>query len=317
MGGPSDTKRGATLGMSRDLLAAHPRLKRVVYRAMTDVAATIPYALAWVVAWGIGTLVWLIDGHGRRTVARNLAHLIPAACPDARARAVRRSYTAFAVAVAESLRLHRLPHWLLAPERLTLVDPYGVFLVRPRPGPAVMVTVHSNWELLLAAAHRLNLVTQVEAIARTHGDPVIDHIFERRRAAVGCRSLLLDRAPLASLRALKDGRVLGLLGDRAYSSLKGSGHGLRMQVAGAPMRVPSGPAALAVQTGAPVIPVALLRSGPLSFTLVVGKPLCADATLPKGAQVADLSARVTRALTRFIACAPAQWVAFHDAWESR
>ena len=295
--------------MSRDLFADRPRLRLLLYRAKVRVANACPLWLGRTIAYAVGTLLWACDARGRVTVRRNLAHFLPARCPEALARAVRRSYINFGWYLAESFRLSRLPASFFRAPRLTMVDPWGVFANRPLHGPAILVTVHSHWEVLAAVTHRLGLITGAEVVALGSGDPRIDALFERQRNAVGTRSLLLDRAPLGSLRALKEGKILGLLGDRDYT-----GHGLAVPFAGEPMALPLGPAALAIQTRSPIIPLFLARSGPTRFTLIVGQPIHADPELPKNQQAELLTRRLACTMLRFIAAAPAQWVAFHDAW---
>jgi KDO2-lipid IV(A) lauroyltransferase len=295
--------------LSRDVLARHGGLKRFVYRLMDTVANRAPMPVTRVLAQAVGTTMWALDARGRAAVRRNLAHFIPAACGEARSRAVLAAYRSFAVQLSEGFRLGRLPERYL--ERLRLVDPWQVFAQRPLRGPAILVTVHANWELMLAAVQRLRLIEQVEAISLSHGDPRIDHLFERKRGQVGCRSLLLDRAPLAALRSLKAERILGILADRDYT-----GNGVRVPFAGEPLSLPPGPAALSVQTGAPVVPMLLLRTAPSAFAVVVAKPLRADESLPKPQQVLDLTDRLAKTLVRFIATAPTQWVSFHDAWRN-
>jgi lauroyl/myristoyl acyltransferase len=295
--------------MSRDVLSSRPVLKRLVFKAMVAVASHLPLQLTRLLGYAVAAIAWAVDARGRKTVRRNLGHFIPRSCPRARDRAVWAAYQSFAAQLSESMSLDRLPPWLLAPGRLVLVDPWGTFARKPLIGPAILVTVHANWELMLAAVHRLKLIEQVEAIALSQGDASIDHLFERMRGAVGCRSLLLDRAPLAAVRALKAGRILGIIADRDYT-----GTGLAVRFAGEPMAMPLGPAALAVQTGAPIVPMYLARRGPTSFMLVVDKPLRCDTAIPKQRQLVSLTERLAAVFTRFIAAAPSQWVAFHEAW---
>ncbi len=290
-------------------MAGHPWLRRFTFRALAVISRSFPLAAVRFAASGVGYFAWWFDAPGRKIVARNQAHFVPAASPEARTRTVRRHYQFFALMFSESLRLDTLPNSAMGPERLKLVDPYKVFATRPLAGPAILVTVHANWELMLAAVHRLGLVTEVDAIALSVGDPEIDLLFHRSRSGVGCRSLLFDRAPLAALRALKAGRIVGIIADRDYG-----GNGLRVPFAGEPLAMPLGPAALAVQTGAPVVPMFLARRGPGDLLLIVGKPLHPRADSAKDAQVVELTRRLAAELVRFINAAPPQWIAFHDAW---
>jgi lauroyl/myristoyl acyltransferase len=296
--------------MSRDVLSGHPRLRLLLYRSKSLIANACPLWLGRTLAYAVGMVLWALDAGGRKVVRRNLAHFIPARCPEALARAVRRNYISFSMYIYESFRLHRLPQQFFQSPQLTLVDPFGVFRERPLRTPAILVTVHSNWELIAAVIHRLGLVEQVEVIALTSGDRAIDALFERMRNAVGAHSLSLDHAPLGALRALRAGKILGVVGDRDYT-----GNGLRVPFAGEMMALPLGPAALAVQTHAPIIPLYLGRRSSTSFTLVVGRPIHADASKPKASQVTSLTSCLAKVMARFIATAPAQWISFHDAWK--
>ena len=245
-------------------------------------------------------------------VERNVSHFIPARCPEARRRAARRSFISFALNVCESFAMGGLKRSFFQPPRIEVMDPWGVFAQRPRMQPTIFTTVHCNWELAIAIYHHLQLIEGCAAVALTHHDPAIDALFDRMRGRFNCRSLLLDRAPLASLRALKDGQHLCLVGERDYT-----GNGMSVRFGGARLRMPVGPAALAVQTGVPVVPALVARRSPTSFVVIIGRPLMADNTRPKSEQVGVLTQRLADTYTRFLTAVPRQWVAFHDAWAAR
>ncbi len=289
--------------MARDLFARLPNLRRLGMRGVAGAADAMPLGLARLVAYTVAMTAWLVDARGRSVLARNLSAAVPSG--DPLRRAVRRSYTEFALTLAEAARLHH-DGWL-GPGVITVHDPWRVFAARPLRGPAILATVHSHWDMLAAALHRLRMTDGLLAPTLAYGDPSLDRWLAERRGRWGCRTVTLDRAPLALLRALKDGQVLGLLVDRDYS-----GRGLPGHFLGRPTQLPSGPAALAVQTGAPVIPLLLARSSPGTFALLVGRPLRPDARLPRGAQVAELTHRIAAATSRLMSAAPAQWVSFHE-----
>ena len=89
-----------------------------------------------------------------------------------------------------------------------------------------------------------------------------------------------------------------------------------MKLAGRTLPIPVGPAALSVQTGAPIIPMLLARRGTCSFTLVVAKPLHAKQKGNKATQMPELLAELARTMDRFIHAVPSQWMAFHDLDEN-
>jgi KDO2-lipid IV(A) lauroyltransferase len=296
--------------MTRPVLARHPRLQRAVFAAARGLARAIPPHSARFVTTLAGTALWLGDAKGRRTVARNLAHFIPRACPDALARTTWRSYTTFCRNVYDTLRLDRLKPRDVAGERLVVVDPWGVFRHTPLTGPAILAIAHCHWELTPAVLDRRGLTNGLDALALRSTDPWIDAVFERMRGAVKVRSLWLGGAPLAALRALKSGKIVLMAADRDYSR-----SGLEVVFGGQSLCVPRGPAALAVQSGAPIIPLMLARPDPTRLMLVVGKPIRPHLHAPRNAQVADLTRILATELERFIAAAPGQWIAFHDAWQ--
>jgi phosphatidylinositol dimannoside acyltransferase len=100
-----------------------------------------------------------------------------------------------------------------------------------------------------------------------------------------------------------------LLGERDYT-----GHGLSVSFGGAATTFPVGPAALAVQTGVPLVPCMFARRSPERFVMIIGKPVMPDPSKPKGPQVQAMTQYLANEFTRYLAAAPSQWVAFHDAW---
>jgi lauroyl/myristoyl acyltransferase len=298
--------------MSRDVFAHTPRLRQWVFRAALALAQMLPLSWGRLLGYVIGHLAWLCDPRGRKVIERNLAHFIPGQCRDALTRAVRRNYVTFCIYVYESFGVARLPRSFFTAPHLTISDPFDVFATKPHPGPAMLVTVHCNWELIAAMCDRLGWTNAIDVVALSSGDHVIDGIFAGLRRNSHAESLPLNRAPLGSLRALKAGRILGLAADRDYT-----GQGMRLPFAGQMMSVPLGPAALAVQTSATIIPVYLARRGLTRMHLQVGRPLRANPGAPKQQEVERLMHELVTIMTRFIATAPAQWISFHDAWQTK
>lgn len=293
--------------MARDLIADHPRLRLLVYRIMLGLGEAFPLWLSRIAAYLLGWIAWWCDARGRRTVRANLRHFVPTA--DAQARATRRSYLAFCMSIAESFAMGKIPAWRYRKPWVELVDPWGVFSPKPRLTPTIFASVHCNWGLATAACYQMGLVKGIASVALPYGDERIDQIFADQRAVFNCRSLLLDRAPLAALRTLRNNEHLCLFSDRDYT-----GQGTLVRFAGARSIFPVGAAALAVQTHAPVVPFMFARRSAERFVMVIGKPMHADTTAPKSAQVQIMTQELADVFTRFLAAAPAQWVAFHPVF---
>jgi len=115
----------------------------------------------------------------------------------------------------------------------------------------------------------------------------------------------------AVVRALRDGKVLGLLADRAVT-----GVGERVPFFGGEALIPSAHIALGLRTGAPVIPAFSLRLG---NTLVASfePPLELRSTGDREADVRSGVAQWARVLETYVRRYPEQWTVFERVWSAR
>ena len=102
----------------------------------------------------------------------------------------------------------------LAANLQVIVAPQSMGLLS---SPAVFVTAHmANWELGAAALSASGV--QLTAIYAPQDNPLLDRYIQNRRAALGCRFIDKSAAVRGMLRALQDGRALGLLPDQRVDS---------------------------------------------------------------------------------------------------
>jgi lauroyl/myristoyl acyltransferase len=81
---------------------------------------------------------------------------------------------------------------------------------------------------------------------------------------------------------------------------------------GEPARLPDGPAKLALATGAPILPVFMVRTPDDTFNYSVGEPIWAD---KQRDDVAAIKRQIAIALERVISQHSEQWFLFHDLWD--
>ena len=288
--------------MSRDLLATTPLLKRAAWRLGRILARDLTSGGAQLVSRALADIVWWCDGRGRKVIEGNLTPLIPAS--DARARAVRHCYHACADHLMHMLRMDHVAH---KPQAVQLCDPWKVFATASEqggiPGPLILATLHQDWTRILAALHAHGLVADLAVIALPAGDTWADAELAHLHQCLGATVLPWAQAPRAALRHLRSGGIVGLLADRDYA-----GDGLSMRCAGRTWQVPTGPAKLALHTGALVVPFVWIRQ-----TLVVGRPIA----VRTAAEVNSATREIARFQLRVLAANPGRWVAFHPVWGSR
>jgi KDO2-lipid IV(A) lauroyltransferase len=115
------------------------------------------------------------------------------------------------------------------------------------------------------------------------------------------------RRPLVA--ALQRGEVVGIVGDRDVT-----GQGVEVDLFGHATKMPTGPAALALLTGAPIIAGRCLRIGPDRF-MAGGVRIAWSPSGERGVDVEALTRKLAARYERDIGEAPEQWWgAFQPRW---
>lgn len=151
----------------------------------------------------------------------------------------------------------------------------------------------------------------VSAVAEPLEPPELARWFVSLREAFGLDIIALGPgAGSATAKALRDNHILCLVCDRDVA-----GGGIEVEFFGEKTTLPAGPATLALRSGAPLLPTAVLFSGE-GHHAVIEEPLD---TVRTGSLRADVT-RVTQALAErleaLIRLAPEQWHLLQPNWPS-
>jgi KDO2-lipid IV(A) lauroyltransferase len=145
----------------------------------------------------------------------------------------------------------------------------------------------------------------------TVANPALRAYFEKARSALGVGIVPLHDAARELTARLARGEGIALVSDRVIS-----GAGTRVELFGAPTRVPVGPAVLAAESGAEVFVIGMRRIGWARWAAVV-KPIELEAGAPRRVRVRDALDQEMRALELLVADAPEQWWSlFFPLWEA-
>jgi Kdo2-lipid IVA lauroyltransferase/acyltransferase len=286
------------------------RLKNaIIYaaiRALVGALGLVPATLARRVGLALGALGHRLAGKERRLARAQLSRVFGLSPTSRRARLLTRGvFAQLGLSAVEVCRLRRDPSVAAAviiPEAARRA--LEAALAEGRG--AVYATGHiGNWELMAVALARAGF--PITAIAKESYDPRLTRLVEGERRRFGVEVIYRGRtgSSAATLRALKRGRVLGLLIDQDTRA-----PGTFVQFFGEPAFTPVGAAALAVRTGAPLV-IGAIRRTP-GGRHVVDIERC---TAP--ADAAEGTASITAALERKIRSHPSQWVWFHERWKTR
>lgn len=282
-------------------------------RAGLRLADLLARMLPAAAAYGLADLAgrsWYRLAAGRRAlVTENLRRVAEASGRMADARAVRSLVRrAFIGHARYYLELLRAPHY--PPDRIdeyVSVDEWERWEPILRGGAVVAVPHFGNFEPYgtFVTTHGLRGMAPVEEIRPKE---LFEFLLSRRGA--GRATLIpLSKARRPMIEALRRHELVGLVADRDLA-----GDGIEVSFFGHATTMPSGPAALSVLTGVPLVIAACRRVGPDRFR--------AQAWLPDVARTGNRHediAALTRAMAmRFeeaIASAPDQWWgSFQPIW---
>jgi len=250
----------------------------------------------------VGTVAYLTAPRQRAAVRANLAIIAPGRSLSAR--------RVFVNQVRQYLEVFQIPRLDRARFDATVrVEGWDRFLCAQRTGKGVIFgSAHLGpvalvGQILMQRGYILTLPAE-----RT--DSEFMHAVNRARQAQGLVLVPLDSA-LAIHRVIRDGGVLGILADRAVT-----GVGERVEFFGRPALLPSAQVALALRTGAALVPAFAWRENGLLYARIE-EPLKIVSTGDRGADVRAGVQRFAAILERYSTERPEQWTVFQPVWESR
>jgi KDO2-lipid IV(A) lauroyltransferase len=104
--------------------------------------------------------------------------------------------------------------------------------------------------------------------------------------------------------ALRANEVVAIQGDRVMPGQKGQ----RMPFLGGHLLLPSGPAKLALASGAPIVPVFSLRTSAGKIKLFIEDPINVDGDIEEAMN------KIAAVLAKYVQAYPEQWLMLHPAF---
>ena len=247
----------------------------------------------------VGTLAYLGAARQRAAVRANLATIAPG-----RALSTRR---VFVNQVRQYLEVFQIPRFDRARfDEIVRVEGWDHFLCANRVGKGV----------IFGSAH-LGPVALVGQFLMTRGftltlpaektDSEFLHAVNRARQAQGLVLVPIDSA-IGIHRIIRDGGALGILADRAVTGI-----GETVEFFGRPALLPSAHVALALRTGAALVPAFTWREKGF-LCARIEEPLELVSTGDRAADVRAGVRRFAQVLERYIKEHPEQWTVFEPVW---
>ncbi|HET9498483.1 MAG TPA: hypothetical protein VFP83_09180 [Candidatus Limnocylindria bacterium] len=273
---------------------------------------TLPEGAAYAVADLLGKAWYRLAPARRRLVTAQLARVAEAGGHQVSREGLRRMVRAAFVAHARYyLEVIRIPR--LGEQRINQVLAWpdeAAFVELARSGGLIVVSAHfGNFEPAAPwlASRGIRWIAPIE---RIEPRPLFEYLLSRRGGrSSGGELVVPPDAARRILRGLRDGALVAIATDRDLGSPT-----VTVSMFGHPAEVPSGPATLAVLTGAPVVVGTVRRTAPGRFAAQMERVEW-TATGDRETDIAGLCQRTTDILARHIAEAPEQWWgAFQPVW---
>jgi phosphatidylinositol dimannoside acyltransferase len=295
---------------------------------LSAVLVRLPDRLLHRLADALGGLLYRLQPARRRLVRANLVRVVAylagrglggprvaAAANDERSleRLVRSAFGHYLRSYLESLTVERYTASDLA-ERLSADDEVlarGIFGPAGQPTGRSLVLVGLHFgaieiPALWTTQQGIRLTSPMETLS----DPELQRFILSRRAASGLNLIPVSGAHRELRQRLAAGESVAIVSDRLVA-----GSGARVELFGAPARLPIGPAVLAFESGAPAWAVAVRRTGFGSYRARLERvEMPADG--PRRERLAAFMANQARVFEQLIADAPEQWwTLFFPIWE--
>jgi lauroyl/myristoyl acyltransferase len=266
----------------------------------------VPVSVAYRLAASATPLVLQLfaRGHLRRATDNMRQVLGPHADPREAARLTRAAFANYARYMVDVVRLpHLKPRELF--ENIRVEGWEHVEAAYTHGKGVVFATGHiGNWDMAGAAFAARG--RPVSALVETLSPPRWNERVQRTRTRAGVKAIPIENGPREMLAALRKQEGLAVLVDRPMAQ-----DGVPVTFFGRPTRVPGGAATLALRTGSPVVPAALVRDPRGGGYLAhIGPPIFGS----RGDDAAVVMQGVMNWLEGIIRLYPDQWFMFRRMW---
>jgi len=281
-------------------------------RTMSVLTQALPLDVSYRVATVVADVVFVVWRSGRHDTMTNLRHVLgpdaPAEQVQATARQAMRNYFRM---LAEFLSLRKLTRAeVLARVREVRGMEYVEQALARNQGVILVGVHHGSWDI--AAVVATSYGWPITAVADTYRYPPLNEWVFAPREAWGIRVIPVrePRSLRQVFKVLKRNEVLALVIDRPMN-----GEGIPVRFFDADLSFPQGAAAIALRTGATIIPGYFARQPDDTFVAELLPPVdyapCGD----RQQDVQSLTQAIVTRLEEVIRRHPEQWYAFKLLWD--
>lgn len=271
----------------------------------------IPRRWRYLIGTAIGDLVFWIWPTKRRVLLENMAQIfgLPVRDPVVRRHAMKsmRNYLKYLVEFLELPTLSPRDE-VISSMKITGIEHLQAALDHGRG----VILASAHFGTIEVGGLRLTEFTDFHAVYDSFTPDYLDRLIQRKRLEKG-----IDLVPVKDIRkmigVLRAGGTLCMLYDRPVDLARG----VAVRFFGRVTAVPAGPAALALKTGATVLPVYMLRHPDLTFESVIYPPIQWAETGNRDHDVQNIMQKLMDTLQEVVRERPDMWYMFRPMWPAQ
>ena len=286
------------------------RAELLAVRAVSGAMRLLPMTAVRALGRGLGRAAYMVDGWHRHIALDNLAHAFPNRPIAERRQLARATFAHFGSLLLELLKFGTYSR----EEMLAAIESDGeerVAQAYAQGRGVLFFTGHFGYWEMQAITQALR-VKPVAVLARPLDNPALNAMLEGIRTRTGNSVIYRQGAMRKVLRELAGNRGIALLIDQHLHTPDA----VYVEFFQRPAATTSALAALALRTGAPVIPVFALPLRGGRYRLVYEHPV--EPPQSEGAEaIRDFTQRCTDVLEMYVRRYPDMWLWLHRRWRER
>jgi KDO2-lipid IV(A) lauroyltransferase len=283
------------------------RLEYAIVRALIFAVRLMPYPVVRACGTTLGLTFYTIDRAHRRIAERNLAAAFPTRSPAERRAIARAAFVHFGRLLFELLEFSTLaPASML--ERVEFDGEERARLAYAQGKGVLFVTGHFGFWELHAIVHALR-IAPIGLLARALDNPQLNQLLEDIRQRTGNVVIYRQGTIRRVMRALQAGQGVAVLIDQHIMGRDA----IYVDFFDRPAATTSAVAALALRTGAPVVPVFALPIGGGRIRVIYEHPVAPPDSTSEDA-VREFTQRCTDVLEMYVRRHPELWLWMHRRW---
>ena len=288
-------------------MSLRQKLEFLAVRGVIAFIHVAPRAVIDACGSALGSAFYLLDRRQRRIALQNVAAAFPGRAVSEQRAIVRGAFAHFGRLLFAVLEFATLaPESMLA--RVEFEGEDRVRLAHAQNKGVLFVTGHFGFWELQAMVHALRL-PPMAVLARTLDNRALNDLLERIRTRTGNTVIYRQGTMRRVMRVLQAGQGVGVLIDQHILSRDA----IYVDFFDRPAATTSAVAALAIRTGAPVVPLFALPLGGGRYRMIYEHPVEPPAG-EDAAAVREFTQRCTDILEMYVRRHPQLWLWMHRRW---